>query len=428
VSLTSLIALCIFLSLFLGALIDPLLGIIGYLCVYLLINPWAWWCRPITEFISRPSLIAMIVLILGCIIHCRKLNWHVTKKEVAFYLFALTAWVVTNYFGVLMDEGTIKFLTKTIKMFVFLFFFFRVVYTWKSVNIVIWTMILCGVFLAYQGHVSGDINSGRLESIGGNDFTEANQLGAFLMANIIFIGFKIFQFPLWKKVPIALSIALMFNAFILTQSRAVFIGIFLGQFVPVFKIPKIYRKQFSLYYLLAVVMFLILASDSFIERMGTVNDSVGGWVEKDALFINERPDRLDFWITSISIFKDYPMGVGVNNFANIVPSYDPRNPGMDPHNTYVLCYSELGIIGISLFLYIILKTILEIKNIHKLSQMVPFEDAIRLTAISLSVIYIIYGLGSMMTHSILYTEILWILLSLSTCLETALKNEIVSGK
>ncbi len=370
----------------------------------------------------------MVVLILGCIIHCRKLNWSFSKKEVAFYFFAATAWVVTNYFGVLIDDGTTKFLTKIIKMFVFLFFFFRVVYTSKSVNIVIWTIILCGLFLAYQGHVSGDINSGRLESIGGNDFSEANQLGAFLMASIVFIGFKMFQSSLWKKVPIVLSIAIMFNAFILTQSRAVFLGVFFGQFVPVFKIPKVYRKQFALYYLLAFVMFFMLASSSFIERMGTVDDSVGGWVEKDSLFIQERPDRLDFWIASIAIFKDHPMGVGVNNFANIVPDYDPRNPGMDPHNTYVLCYSEIGTIGILLFLYIILKTVFEIKNIHKLSQMVPFENTIHLTAISLSVIYITYGLGSMMTHSILYTEILWILLSLSTCLETALKNQILSEK
>ena len=137
-------------------------------------------------------------------------------------------------------------------MFIFLFLFFRVVHTWEGINVVIWTIILCGVFLAYQGHVSGGIGTGRLEGVGGNDFPEANALGSFLMSCILLIGFKLFQAPIWKKGVIAICLAPISNAFIMTQSRGVALGFILSTSLPLFKLDKKFRKQLWVYSILAL--------------------------------------------------------------------------------------------------------------------------------------------------------------------------------
>lgn len=423
-SLTSLVAISAICSLYVGSLFNPLMGVLGYLVTYLLVSPYSWWCHPLYQLVSRPSFTAMAFLCLGCLLHFQNLNWRFSKKEIAFYLFALTAWVVTHYFGVLIDEGTIKFLTKMMKMFVFLFLFFRVVDDWKSLNTVVWGIIACGVFLGYQGHVSGNLSTGRIESLGGSDFSEANSLGSFLMCCVVLLGFKLFQAPLWKKAIMAFGIALMLNIFIMSQSRAVLIGIVCMVPIVFIKMPKQYAKQLWVFAVLALIMFSLLVNDSFLTRMETVGDTVGGVGKTDPLFEKESVDRLDFWIASVSIFKDHPMGIGVNNFANIVPEYDPRNPGMDPHNTYVLCYSEIGIVGFILFMYIIITSFWELRRVKKAANLTGEELKYRLLCISIIGVYIINFLGSMMTHSILYTEILWIYFALATCLETAIRNEI----
>ncbi len=421
-SITSLFALGTLCTLFMGSLFNPIMGIMAYLCVYFLFNPIAWWCQPIMEIIYRPSFIAMIFLTLGCVIHYNKLHWRISKKEMAIYLFGATAWIVTHYSGVLIDHDTIKYLSKLIKTFVFLFLFFRVVYTQERINTVIWTIILCGVFLAYQGHVSGGISTGRLEGVGGNDFSEANALGAFLMSCVALLGFKLFQAPIWKKGLFALGIALMTNAFILTQSRSVFLGLVFATPLPFLKLTKRHKKQLWLYVFCAFLMFSVLVNKSFLDRMGTVDDTVTRIGETNDLFKKETLDRLDFWAASVSMFKDHPMGVGVSNFANIVSEYDPRIIGWDPHNTYVLCYTEIGIIGIIVFLFIIMESFLDLRRVEKFYKLQTVMNDYHLTAISLGTIYIIYVMGSMVTHSMLYTEIIWIYFALSSCLLTTIKN------
>ena len=176
-------------------------------------------------------------------------------------------------------------------------------------------------------------------------------------------------------------------------------------------------------------MFSLLVNKSFLDRMGTVENTVGSsFGEKDPLFEDANIDRVDFWISSIYIFKDHPLGIGVNNFANLVPEYDPRNPGMDPHNSYVLCYTEIGIIGIILFLFIIIESFLELRRAGTFIIQQQGGYNFHITSLSLGTIYITYCTGYMMTHSVLYTEIIWIYFALSTCLETAIKTMNLSGK
>jgi O-antigen ligase len=125
---------------------------------------------------------------------------------------------------------------------------------------------------------------------------------------------------------------------------------------------------------------------------------------------------MKFWKASIPMFLDHPLGVGIKNFERLLPNYG-RFSDMDAHNTYVLCYSEAGIFGIVLFLIIIVEALLQIRRVRIVVKGTLYEREIRLHAFALGAGLIIYLGGYMMAHSILYMEMLWILLTLPICLE-----------
>jgi O-antigen ligase len=421
-SLTTILLAALLLSLLVGAFFNPMAGIFFYLSIYLLYNPTVWYGRPLAVYVQRPSLIAVIVLSIGCLLNIRKLDWNISRKEIEFYLFLGAAWLVSLAFGVGMHEQSWAVLEKITKMFVAIFILLRVVNTFERYNLLVWAYILAALFLAFQAHVSGQFFAGRLENMGGPDFREANSFASFLAVGISLLSFRFLNAPPWRKVLYVIGIAGMLNAIIFTKSRAVFMGMALACPFVLLQVPRIYRKRIFLYLILGAILLFTLADKYFLDRMATIKSHTREALNTELHVEREKPNRIDFWKASLLMFKDHPLGIGVANFADTVPFYDPRNPGMDAHNTYVLCYSETGILGISLFVIIILETFLQLKRIRNLAQHTPEEPEITLNVLSISTSLLIYLLGGMMTHSYLYLEIVWMLFALPICLENATRK------
>ena len=365
---------------------------------------------------------AVLFLILGAIINNDKLNWQITRKEVVFYCFLAVMWIVSYFFGLGMHEETFKFMDKMTKLFICIFFICRIVHTYENFNLIIATFIFGAAFLGYQAHASGDFSTGRIDNIGGADFGEANAFATFMLVGTSMFGYKIIRMKLWSMIPSVVIIVMMLNAFVLARSRGALVGIIFTVPFILFNMPKKYRLKVGFFLIMGGILFFNLMDEGFLERMGTIQtESTTGYTELQ----NQATDnlsRLDFWRTSIDIFKDYPMGIGSRNFESTVMIYDPRNPGFDAHNTFVLCYTEFGVFGIVLFLIVFLETFFELRRIKKLARFTHVEDSILLHVISLSTILIIYFFGSMLTHSYLYIEILWLLLVLPICLEKATRQ------
>jgi O-antigen ligase len=412
--LTALLIYSVLVSLFIGALWRPILGVIGYLSVYIIYNPYIWWGATFRQYLPRPSFIAVIFLIIAVFLHSKSFNWHISRREVEFYLFLVAIWLSSLVFGIGIEDNGWRILEKMTKLFVFIFLFIRVVNSPNHYKLVIWTFILGAIFLSYQAHglSHGFFEAGRLEDIGGIDFREANSFASFLATAMTFLGVQLLRASVWKKVISVIAIALMLDTIILTQSRAVFLGIVLAVPYILFRSPPRYRKQVYLSVILGGILFFMLADVKFLGRMETIQYQLQDSQE-------ETISRIDFWKASIPMFQDHPLGIGVKNFERLVPFYDPRNKGMDAHNTYVLCYSEIGILGIALFLIIIAETFLQLRRIRLAVKNTPHENDITLHAFAMTIILIIYLSGYMMTHSNLYTEMLWILLAMPICLENA---------
>lgn len=416
---TPLFIATLFATLFFGALFNPTMGILGYLSVYLFYDSSVWWCKSIAIYLSRPSLVASIFLFIGCLLHRDKIDWNISRREIQFYLFLGTAWLVSIAFGVGMHEASWGALEKITKMFIFIFLLLRVVHTLDGFKLLMWGYILGAIFLAYQAHDIGQFSGGRLEDMGGIDFREANAFALFMAFGITLLGFQLLKGAWWKKVLYVIAIAAMLDTIVLTQSRAAFLGMALACPYVLLSAPRKYRKRIYLCVTLGAVLFFMLSDVYFLKRMDTIGDEaeqLKSTAEKTNI------SRIDFWNTSIRIFADHPLGIGVWNFQNIVPYYDPDNPGLDAHNTYVLCYTEIGIIGIILFMVIIIEAFFQLRRIRQIVKGTPYEQEISLFAISLGTSLLIYVLGGFMSHSYLYNEITWMLLALPICLENATRK------
>jgi O-antigen ligase len=286
----------------------------------------------------------------------------------------------------------------------------------KDYKYVVWTLVLCGCFLAFQAHTvsSGHFAGDRLDSLGGIDFREANGFGAFLALTVTFLGVELLRASWPKRIVYVLAIAMMLNAMIMTKSRAVFLGFLIATPYVLLRAPNGYRKKTFICVLLGAMLFFMLADVKFVGRMDTIRLGIENKHE-------ESLGRTAFWKASIPMFSDHPLGVGIKNFEKLLPNYGPFQ-NMDAHNTYVLCYSEMGIFGIILFLIIIVEALLGIRRVRIIVKGTSYEREISFLAFALGSALIIYLGGYMMGHSILYTEILWILLALPICLENAVQK------
>jgi O-antigen ligase len=216
---------------------------------------------------------------------------------------------------------------------------------------------------------------------------------------------------------------LIFDTIILTQSRAVFLGLLAAIPYAFIGAPRESRKKLYMFLILGIVLFFILADPKYLTRIETIRTETQTYTQNQVQIVHEgKIDRLDFWKASLKIFADHPLGIGVKNFEKLVPQYDPRNPGNDAHNSYVLCYSEIGIFGITLFLIIIAEALLQIRRIRLMVKDTLYEKEISSHAFALGIVLLIYLLGYMVTHSNLYTEMIWILLAMPICLENSARK------
>ena len=121
-ALTTLFGYVTFFSLFICALWKPISGVLGYLAVYIIYDPKVLGLS-FAQYMPRPSLIASIFLIIGALLHSKKLDWHFTRREIEFYLFLVLCWVSTFVFGTGLDDHTLEYVLKMAKLFLFIFFF-----------------------------------------------------------------------------------------------------------------------------------------------------------------------------------------------------------------------------------------------------------------------------------------------------------------
>ncbi|MFQ6048184.1 MAG: O-antigen ligase family protein [Phycisphaerae bacterium] len=232
------------------------------------------------------------------------------------------------------------------KVFIFVLLLTRVVADLRSYRLVVLLLVAGALYFGWQCKTApaSSFYGGRLNGIGGPDFREASGLGLHLAVMLPLVG-SFFLQPSWPCKAFAfLAGAFACNGIILTQTRSAFIGLMAGLTAALLWARQALRKRVLLGVCLALAGGLILTDQSFWTRMQTILQA-----RKDI----SADTRLAIWRSSLSIWADHPLGVGVGNFERVIGHYNPDLAHKDAHSILVECYGELGILGLAIFLLVV---------------------------------------------------------------------------
>lgn len=260
------------------------------------------------------------------------------------------------------DKGIAR--SESVRFFTYIILYFIVKYEFdkKAVDWVTRTLIALSAFLGVYGifqHFTG-FGLPKIFKVNGvvriaGTFVDPNTYAGFIILAIFpLIMLCIQERNLIKKSVYGLISVLLFSNMILTQSRNALLAFLIGCIILVI----IYSRKLLI--LLAGFSLLSLLVP-FINRR--VRD-----------FANHTQDitRIKLWKTALKMIKEHPLlGVGNGNFVTLYDSYIAKYKELfiyseythyPSHNSYLKVESELGVVGITSFLGVIISVLLRIKK------------------------------------------------------------------
>lgn len=420
-SFIGLFAFCV-----IGAFFVPQLGIYGYVADYCINPADQWYGRPFAQMGIRFSFTLALATMLGIILQRKKLRFGeclLYRQEWCLLLFLLAIWFVHFIAPVTfgrygsIDHPTVKFT----KIVIFALMMTHVITDLKKLSGFFWVLVGISMLLgmkAYSVPYRAFI-SGRLEGIGGADFAEANFFAAFMAAMLPIIAIQFLRSPWYGKLVCLVSGAFTANAVVLCRSRGAFVGLAAGAIVSCIFAPKRHRKKIVVLLIFGILGVVYVTDSYFIERIMTISTDKSEMDESAA-------SRFRLWKAGVKMFEKNPMGIGPGNWYQTIDRYIPEYEGKDSHSTYVKCMAEIGILGVLFFGVLLYYDYSCLRNIYKESLSLDKKDADDFMqfyfAITVSIVVV---LACALTITMIYTEILWILLMLPICLRRAFDNYLI---
>jgi O-antigen ligase len=405
-----------------GALYMPLLGILGYIGHYDLGPERKWWGAPLNDLGLRYSYTLALMTAIGIAIHWRSLRYGKTffaGQEKLLLLFLGAVWFSTligeqTEFYTVVDHPAVK-MTKIV---IFVFMMTHVVTTEKYLNVLLWALVLGALSLGWQAYTTpySHFQRGRLEGVGGHDFSEANFLAAYLATMLPLIGIQFLRSRWLGKLVCLIAGAFTANAIVLTRSRGAFVGLAAGTVVATLLAPKQHRTKIMVGLVVATLGWFYVANPAYWHRVSTITTSDE---QRDA----SAESRLEIWQATIQMISNHPLGVGAGNFFQSIGQVDPRFVGRDTHNTFLRCAAEVGVQGIGIFLALIAGSILSLRRLLREARLLYKPDREFVTYMSYGVIVSLTTLLACgMTVTLVYTEFVWWILALPMCIQRVVIN------
>ncbi len=316
---------------------------------------------------------ALVEVAVSVIIICYFLR-KITRKDfafprylflVAFGLFAL--WNLFSFYNSNYFYESIRGLIKVVKYGLLLVITIDTFKARRMLKKAIYVLIFWSLVIALNGIVQHILGFGvmRLRTIDALDylhrisssFRHANNFGAYLvMIMPIYLSF-IFCKKIKRRNKICFSLGLtpLIFCIIRTYSRGAWLALFVAMLI--LALLKS-RKIFVALIVLIVILTLFLphriksrASDSLNFQEGT------SW------------ERLKLWNGALLMVKEHPfLGFGVNTYTKNFPDYKPPDYWgvIYPHNSYLHMATEIGLVGLGLFLTFIILAFIYASSCFKL--------------------------------------------------------------
>jgi O-antigen ligase len=298
----------------------------------------------------------------------------------------------------------------------------------RAYRFLTWAIIVGTFYLAHTSFTAGPNSflDGRLNDIGGPDFDRAPELGVHFVAMLPFIAVMLVTDQHWvTRGFLVVTAALTFNGIVLTRTRSAMTAIIAGMVWALLRTPKRWRIRFVCVGLVGLVGAYSLTDQAFWERMGTIFTA---YAEQSAEVRNDHGQvitagRIPTWKAAWAMWKAHPLGVGIGNFNRLIENYPPAFFAIDAHNTIVLCFAELGVLGITVFLALLIGTFAQIRRLKQMIGARPHLGRLRLDLFALELSIVMFLVGGM-TVSRFNCEMFWCLLAMPICLERVIVNDL----
>lgn len=408
------------------ALVNPIWGVVNYIMAYQTNPTNTWWGEPLEALGMRFSLLAISFTILGLFFGRRNVpsvrplfsGWEYGVMALAGIAF------LSLLIGVSFDHRSKSAIDKLWKMLLFVLIFTRIGGSLRNLRLILWSLVAGALYIGHDAYTAGpsDFLMGRLNRIGGPDFSTSSGTAAHLSAMLPIIGAMFLTTRNWfAKAFIVVSGAFTVNGIILCRTRSAFIGLLVGVLASLLMAPQARRLRIHILMSLALVASFSLTDAHFWHRMRTLFNKESLQTDMAAV------SRTEIWAVSMNILADHPLGIGLGNFARVITEYEPRYAKRSAHNTVIVCFVELGVFGGALFLMLAALSLAYVARCYRLADSLPNSLTVKLTAhglLTACVTYFVTGLGT----ERFYCESFWWVLALPVCLHRALLGAVEAAE
>lgn len=306
----------------------------------------------------RPELWLAVLAVVASAFSLATKNYRVLRARQMYLLGGLIVAILLSEFAQGWFGGAVFSMGKFLPAAVVFFFISVNVTKWNHLRIVVATVIACATVLLIQGiwayvHFNGAHSLfifrqnifahnyligmvPRIRSVG--SLHDPNDFAQFLLVTLPLIGL------LWnqrraRRVAVVLLMVAVLTGVYLTHSRGALVGIAVLLLV---LLPRWVGRTWA----------TIASAGIFLGAIAL--NFAGG----RAISVEGGMDRLRIWSDGLEIFKHAPIfGVGFGQFSDYGT--------LTAHNSFLLCFAELGLIGTFFWVALLVTTILDLNAIAK---------------------------------------------------------------
>jgi len=354
---------------FLGFIRTPAFAVVGYIIIYFLYDRTRWWYSNIPE-VGYSFLMSATVLLLA-LIHKNKSPSIFKEKPVKLlvalgvYYALVSLWAVSSTIHEYDAENFIKVLLVIIASI-------KLINTRTDLNLIMWSYVAGCAYIGFYIFESGRTSYGRVEGIGLVDAPDVNGLAATIVVGSVFCLYYFWVSKGLARIGAIVAGALIVNSLVLMNSRGAFLGVAVGAGWFVF---RLYRSKVNIAYKKLKVILLVLTGigclaavmdQSAIERMLSIKEEATLTKEEQT-----GSTRIFFWLASVDMALDYPLGGGARSFILLSSNYIPTdiNTGSSRsravHSTWFQALTEVGFPGIIIFLLLLFYAFMYLQKIKK---------------------------------------------------------------
>jgi len=363
-------------------------GIFYILIGIIVIIPVAFFPYSIPKFAPLKELSFQLLVLLGLtmwklkMISTDSIGWRTNSLDIPVFLFLLLGclslvWTTNIYNSILAIP---LFIVGPILFFIII----NSIQEQKIIDTLLLTIIIVGLAMSIYGILQymgidfefweGNVGRQRVMGLFGN----VNYYAEYLILPLsLTIGLVLARNTIFNRLLLVIAFIVMASALLLTFTRGSYLAIAITIPVILFlyfkssanKQNKIFYKKIILYFiLLAIIALAIIYIPHPLNREDTTLGKLRSRVTIESLTSGSSVlRRLATWNFTWIMIEDYPIlgsGIGTYGYHSLKYQADffaqgdnreiyPHGFAVQAHNEYLQLWSELGIIGLLIFLWII---------------------------------------------------------------------------